>query len=77
MHCWRPSSGVGAEKGRGPSKKRRAGADRVCAEAFICDKKYDWRPDLEIQMLKIMNRNIRGAAASEGGGAALGFFVQF
>ena len=40
-------------------------------------KKYNWRPDSEIEMLKIGNRNIRGAAASEGGTSLLDFFLQF
>ena len=40
-------------------------------------KKYNWRPDSEIKILKIGNRNIRGAAASEGGTSLFDFFLQF
>ena len=40
-------------------------------------KKYNWRSDSEIEMLKIGNRNIRGAAASEGGTSLLDFFSVF
>ena len=55
--------------------KHEAGAEQdliwFVLKLFLGNKKYGWRRESEIQMLKVPNRNISGATASKGRRATL------